>query len=128
MNLKENNTKFTSETEDSNNFSFLDVKIIRKSKQFVTSIFQKALLSGIFTDYDGFIFNTYKIVLVQTLLFWFFRIFWIMEKFFIEVEYLISILKCSNYPVNIIDQNIKILLDKVYHSKETVLKYLKGNC
>ena len=114
MKLKDKNTKFTSETEDSNNFSFLDVKIIRKSKQFATSSFQKATLSGIFTDYDSFIFNTYKIGLVQTPLFWFFRICSIMEKFYMEVEYLTSILKCSNYPANIIDQCIKILLDKLY--------------
>ena len=36
MNSKHKNIKFTFETEGSNNFSFLDVKITRKNKRFVT--------------------------------------------------------------------------------------------
>ena len=68
-NSKHRNIKFTFETEDSNNFS--DVKITRKNKRFVTSIFRKAIFSGIFTNYNSFIFDTYKIGLVHMLLFWF---------------------------------------------------------
>ena len=37
MKSKHKNVKFTFETEDSNNFPFLDVKITRKNKRFVTS-------------------------------------------------------------------------------------------
>ena len=62
MNSKHKNIKFTFESEDSNNFSFLDVKITRKDKQFVTSIFRKATFSGVYTNYDSFILETYKIV------------------------------------------------------------------
>ena len=72
INLKHKIIKFTFETEDSNNFSFLDVKIIRRNKRFVTSIFRKATFTGVFTNYDSFIFDTYKIGLVHTLLFRFF--------------------------------------------------------
>ena len=61
MNSKHSNIKFTFETEDLNNFSFLDVKITQKNKRFVTSIFGKTSLSGVFTNYDSFIFDTYKI-------------------------------------------------------------------
>ena len=64
MNPKYKNIKFTFETEDSNYFSFLDVKIVRKNKRFVTSIFRKATFSGVFTNYASFIFDTYKIGLV----------------------------------------------------------------
>ena len=73
--------KFTFETEDLNNFSFLDVKITRKNKWFVTSIFGKAAFSGVFTNYDSFNFDTCKIGLVHMLLFRFFKICSIMEKF-----------------------------------------------
>ena len=65
MNSKHRNIKFTFETEDSNNFSFLDVKITRQNKRFVTSIFRKATFSGVFTNYDSFISDTYKIGLVH---------------------------------------------------------------
>ena len=44
-----------------------------------------------------------------------------MENFHIEVEHLRSILKCNNYPVNIIDQCIKKFLDKLYVPKQIVL-------
>ena len=74
MNSKHRNIKFTFETEDSNNFSFLDVKITRQNNRFVTSIFRKATFSGVFTNYDSFISDTYKIGLVHTLLFRFFKI------------------------------------------------------
>ena len=73
MNSKHRNVKFTLETEDSNNFSFLDVKTTRQNKRFVTSIFRKATFSGVFTNYDSFISDTYKIGLVHTLLFRFFK-------------------------------------------------------
>ena len=74
MNSKHRNIKFTFETEDSNNFSFLDVKITLQIKGFVTSIFRKATFSGVFNNYDSFISDTYKLGLVRTLLFRFFKI------------------------------------------------------
>ena len=61
MNSKHRNIKFTFQTEDSDNFSFLDVKITRQNKQFVTSVFGKGTFSGVFTNYDSFISDTYKI-------------------------------------------------------------------
>ena len=120
MNSKHRNIKFTFETEDSNNFSFLDVKITRQNKRFVTSIFRKATFSGVFTNYDSFISDTYKIGLVHILLFRFFKICSSMENFHIEVELLRSIFKCNNYPVNIIDQCIKKFFDKLYVPKQIV--------
>ena len=56
MNSKHKNIKFTFETADSKNFSFLYVKTTRKNSPFVTSIFQKATFSEVFTNYDRFIF------------------------------------------------------------------------
>ena len=79
MNSK-HNIKFTFETEDSNNFSFVDVKITHENKRFVTSIFHKATSSGIFTNSNSFIFDSYKTGLVHTLLFRFFKIYSSMEK------------------------------------------------
>ena len=64
MNSKHRNIKFTFETEGSNNFSFFDVKINQKNKRFVNSIFCKATVSGAFSNYNSFVFDTYKIGLV----------------------------------------------------------------
>ena len=118
MNLKHKNVKFTFETEDSNNFSFLDVKITHKNKWLVTSIFRKVKFRGVFTNYPSFIFDTYKKGLDHTFLFRFFEIFSSMETFHAEIELLKSIFKCNNEPLNIIDQSIKIFLDKLYVPKQ----------
>ena len=120
MNSKHKNIKFTFETTDSKNFSFLDVKTTRKNKQFVTSIFHKATFSEVFTNYDSFIFDTYKIGLVHKLLFQFFKICSSIESFHLEVELLRSIFECNNFPVNIIDQYIKKFLEKLYVPKQIV--------
>ena len=95
-------------------FSFLDVKITRENKRFLTSIFWNASFSGVFTDYDSFIDDTYKITLVHTLLFRFFKICSKYGKFSHTSELLGSIFKCNNYPVNIIDQCIKTFRHKLY--------------
>ena len=80
----------------------------------------KATFSGVFTNYDSFIFDTYKIGLVHTLLFRFFKICSSMENFYIAVELLRSIFKYNNFPVNITDQCIKKLLDKLHVPKQIV--------
>ena len=101
-----------------NNFSFLDVKITCKKKRFVTSIFHEATFG--FFLLIMIIFDTCKIDLVHTLLFWFFKIFSSMESFHIEVEHLRKFFKCNKYPVNIVDQCIKKFLDKLYVPKQIV--------
>ena len=120
MNSKHRNIKFNFETEDSHNFSFLDVQITRQNKRFVTSIFCKATFNGVFTNYDSFMSNTYKIGLVHTLLFRFSKICSSMENFHIEVELQRSIFKRNNYPVNIIDQCIRKFFDRLYVPKQIV--------
>ena len=93
---------------------------IAKTLLNITSIFRKVTFSKVFTNYDSFIFDTYKIGLVHTLLFRFFKIYSGMGNFHIEVEHLRSIFKCNKYPVNIIDQCIKKLFDGLYALKEMV--------
>ena len=83
--------------------------------------FSQSTFSGVYTNYDSSILETYKIGLVHTLQFRFFKICSSMENFHIEVEHLRSIFKCNNYPVNIIDQCIKKFLDKLYVPKQIVL-------
>ena len=86
MYSKHKYTKFTFQTEDSNSFSFLDVKLNHKKKnRFVTSIFCNSTFSGVFTNYDSFISDTYKIYFFHTLLFWFFKICSSMENFDIDL-------------------------------------------
>ena len=69
MDTRLTNLKFTFDFEQKNSFSFLDVKITRGSNRFSTSVFRKATFSGVFTNIDSFIFESYKTNLIFTLLF-----------------------------------------------------------
>ena len=51
MNTEHPNIKFTSEFEENDSFSFLDVKITRRNNQLVTSVFRKATFSDAFTNF-----------------------------------------------------------------------------
>ena len=66
MNTKHPNIKFTSEFEENDSFSFLDVKITRTKNQLVASVFRKAAFSGVFTNFKGFMPVAYKFGLVYT--------------------------------------------------------------
>ena len=60
MNTRHKNLKFTFDFEQNNRLSFLGVKITRGSEGFSTSVFRKATFSGVFTNFDSFIFEFYK--------------------------------------------------------------------
>ena len=58
---------FTIDTEQNNKISFLDVKLILKQGKLTTSVYQRAILSGVYTHFDGFLPDTYKISMISTL-------------------------------------------------------------
>ena len=70
-NTKHPNIRFTFKMEDQNNFSFLDIKIIRNTekKAFETSVYKKSTFSGVFTNFESFIPMAYKTGLLETMLF-----------------------------------------------------------
>ena len=60
------NIAVTSEIEENYSLSFLDVKISREKNKNVTSVFRKHTFSGIFTNFESFIFKFYKCSLIDT--------------------------------------------------------------
>ena len=83
---------------------------------FPLQFFVKAF-SGVFTNFDSFIFESYKTHLLFTLLFRCFTICSDMQGFHLEVEQLRQIFKCNNYPVGLVDQCVKTFLNKLYVPK-----------
>ena len=57
---------FTIETEQNNKISFLDVNVIREQGKFVTSVYRKITFSGVYTLFDSFLPDTYKIGMIYT--------------------------------------------------------------
>ena len=71
-------------------------------------------------NHQNFIFDIYTIGLPHILLCWCFKLCSSMKHFNTEVEQLRRIFKCNYYLVNIIDQCIRNVLDKLYIPKQTV--------
>ena len=107
MKTKHPNIKFTSEFEENESFSFLDVEITRRINQLVTSVFRKATFSDVFTNCKSFIPVAYKLGLVYTLLHRSFSICSAYEKFHEEIVLLKDIFKKNEYPRFFIDKCIK---------------------
>ena len=60
LNCQHKNIKFTSETENENSISFLDIKITRDNNKFMTSVYHKPTFSRVFTNFGSFILKSYK--------------------------------------------------------------------
>ena len=120
MNKQHKCLKFTSEAENDNSFSFLDIKITRHNQQFKTSVYRKPTFSGVFTHYESYVDQTYKKSLIDTLLFRCFSICSDYTSFHLEVENLREILKKNSYPSGIIEQSIRSFLNKLHVPKKTI--------
>ena len=120
MNKQHKCLKFTSEAENDNSFSFLDIKITRHNQQFKTSIYRKPTFSGVFTHYESYLDQTYKKSLMDTLLFCCFSTCSDYTSFHLEVENLREIFKKNSYPSRIIEQSIRYLWNKLYVPKKVI--------
>ena len=95
MDTRHKNLKFIFGFEQTSGFSFIDVKITRGINRFSTSVFRKATFSGVFTNFDSFIFESCKTDLIFTFLFRCFTVCSDMQSFNLEVEQLQQIFKCN---------------------------------
>ena len=93
MKTKHSNIKFTSEFEENDSFSFLDVKITHRNNHLMTLVIRKATFSGVFTNFKSFMPVAYKFGLVSTLLHRSFSICSSYEKFYEEIGLLKDIFK-----------------------------------
>ena len=75
LNSKQRNIRFTCEKEHNNSAPFLDVLITRTRNGFKTSMYQKPLFSGVYSNFNSFISDEYKVGFIFTLLTRMFRIF-----------------------------------------------------
>ena len=74
MNKQHKFLKFTSEAENDNSFSFLDITITLRNQQFKIFGYRKPIFNHLFTHYESDVDQTYKKSLIDTLLLRFFSI------------------------------------------------------
>ena len=93
---------------------FLDILISRSENGFKTSVYHKPTFSGVYSNFNSFIYNQYKIGLIFTLLFRTFSIVSDFCRFHTEVSHLKKILRKNAFPVELVYNCIKILLNKKF--------------
>ena len=74
LNCQHPNIKFTTDTEENNSISFLDIKINRDNNRFLTSVYRKPTFSGVFTNFGSYIPLSYRSGLISSLLYGAFKL------------------------------------------------------
>ena len=107
LSSKHPNINFSLEKENEGRLSFLDVNIFREKGKFVTNVYRKKTFSGVYTNFDSFILETYKTGLIKLLLFRCFNLCSDFVKFHHEIDILKGILYKNSYPRDFVDKCIK---------------------
>ena len=118
LNCQHPNITFTSEIEENNSISFLDIKISRDNNRFLTSVDRKPTFSGVFTNFDSYIPLSYKSGSISSLLYRAFKLCSNFDIFQQEITFLKVIFKRNGYPSNFIDKCVKTILDKMFIEKK----------
>ena len=113
LNLKHKNINFTYEKESNDSLPFLDILILSSENGFKTSVYHKQTFSGVYSNFNSFIYDQYKIGLIFTLLF---RTFSSSDfsRFHMEVSPLKDILRKNAFPIKLVDNCIKTFLNKKF--------------
>ena len=112
LNSKHKDIKFTYGKESNNSLPFLDILISRSENGFKTSVYHKPTFSGVYSNFNSFIYDEYKIGLVFTMLFRTFLIVSDFSRFYTEVIHLKEILRKNAFPIKLVDSCIKNFLNK----------------
>ena len=114
LNCRHKNIKFTIEKESIKFLSFLDIRIKNEGNRFSTSVYRKKTSIGLFTRFHNFTPMSHKIGLIKCLIP---RAFKISSSYFIfhnELEKIKILPQKNMYPKNVIDNQIKIFIDKQF--------------
>ena len=118
LNCQHPNIKFTTDIEENNSISFLDIKINRDNNRFLTSVYRKPTFSGVFTNFGSYIPLSYRSGLISSFLYGAFKLCSNFEIFHQEIVLLKDIFKRNGYPSNFIDKSVKTFLDKIFIEKK----------
>ena len=114
LNLKHKNITFTYEKKINNSLTLLHILISRSENGFKTSVYHKPTFSGIYCNFNSFIYDQYKIGLIFALLFRTFSILSDFSKFHMDVSHLNDTLRKKAFPIKLVDNCIKTFLNKKF--------------
>ena len=116
--------KFTVERESNHRLPFLDVFVHKTPTAFLTTVYMKPTLSGLYTRWDSFCPQQRKINLIKTLVH---RALMISSKCYLgdEIKFIQSTLSKNGYPLSVLDgvvNDVMIKFDRA--SRYTVNRWL----
>ena len=77
-------------------------------------VYHEPTFSGVYSNFNSFIYDQYKIGLIFTLLFRTFSIVSGFSRFHTEVSHLKDILRKNAFPIKLVDNCIKMFLNKKF--------------
>ena len=125
LNSKRKNIKFTYEKESNNSLPFLYILISRSENGFKASVYHKPTFSGVYSNFNIFIYDQHKIGLIFTLLLRTFSIVSDFSRFHTEDSHLKDILRKNVFPIKRINNCIKTFLNKKFLHTPVALKVEK---
>ena len=66
LSSKHPNINFSLEKENDSRLSFLDINIFREKRKFATNVYQQKTFSGVYTNFNSFMPETYKTGLIES--------------------------------------------------------------
>ena len=120
LSSKHPNISFSLEKENDGPISFLNINIFREKGKFVTNVYRKKTFSGVYSNFDSFIPETYKTGLIKSLMFQSLNLCLDFVKFHHEIDILKGMLAKNSNPCDFVDKCIKEYLDRVLMWKVVV--------
>ena len=119
---------FSFEQEINGELSFLDVEVSRQQGKFVTTFYRKPTFSGVYTHFDSFLPEVYKVGMIYTLAYRCFKICAAWTKFREELNFLKHVFLKNGF----IDKCFKMIINKlvIKRPQVTTVETFKGimNC
>ena len=93
--------------------SFLDIEVSPQQGKFVTTVYRKPTFSGMYTHFDSFLPQVYKVGMINTLAYRCFKISSHWTKFHEELNFLKHVFLRNGYPLSFIDKCFKMVINKL---------------
>ena len=110
LNVQHKNIKFTYECEENFFISFLDVRVKRTETGFLTDVYRKKTFTGSYLHWNSLTTTQYKTGLIKCLLDRSWKICSNLDLFHKEIQNLKLILLKNEYPITILNKEIKRFL------------------
>ena len=101
------------EQEINDKLSFLDVEVSRQQGKFVTTVYRKPTFSGVYTHFDSFLPEVYKVGMIYTIAYRCFKVCSNWTKFHEELNFFIHVFLKNGYPLSFIDKCFKMVINKL---------------